>query len=178
MEKIVYQGKIIEVVEKEVKINDKAILFEIARRSPGVRIIIRNGNKIYLSKEFRHEIKRYDMRLPGGKVFDTLPEYNNAIENNVDIDESARQAALKEAKEEAGIEINNLKFLHKSVCGATVLWDLYFFVTTDFREREQELEEDEDIEMEWVDAKEVKEMCLDGRISEERSALVLLRYLS
>ncbi len=178
MEKVTYQGKIIEVVEKEVGQDGKTRTFEFARRSPGVRLIIPHGDKVMLSKEFRHEINSYDYRLPGGKVYDSLSEYNQALENGADINESAKIAAIKEASEEAGIDVKDISFFHKSVCGATVVWDLFYFVVKDFAEGTQHLEDGEDIKIELFDKEEVKKMCLDGRISEERSALVLLRYLN
>jgi 8-oxo-dGTP pyrophosphatase MutT (NUDIX family) len=178
METITHQGKIIEVVQKEVEINGKKKVFEYARRSPGTRLIIPKGNSILLTKEFRSELNSYDYRLPGGKVYDSLEEYNNALRSNVDINESAKIAAIKEAKEEAGIEVKGLSFFHKSVCGATVIWDLFYFVVKEFMESSQDLEDGEDITFEFVDNEEVKKMCLNGSISEERSALVLLRYLN
>src|SRR3989344_3156812 len=145
MEKVTYQGKIIEVVEKEVEQDGKIQTFEFARRSPGTRLIIPKGDKIILSKEFRHELGKYDYRLPGGKVFDSLSEYNKALEQNVDISESAKNAAIKEAREEAGVEVKDIYFFHKSVCGATVMWDLFYFVVNDFDQVSQELEAGEDI---------------------------------
>ncbi|MCX6752030.1 MAG: NUDIX domain-containing protein [Candidatus Nomurabacteria bacterium] len=178
MEKITHQGKIIEVVQKEVEHNGKTQTFEFARRSPGTRLIIPKGNKILLSKEFRHEINGYDYRLPGGKVYDSLEEYNKAIESKLDINESAKNAAIKEAQEEVGIEVKDISFFHKSICGATVVWDLFYFIVNDFDEVSQQLEHGEDITIESVDRNVAKEMCLNGKISEERSALVLLRYLS
>lgn len=178
METITHQGKIIEVVQKEVDINGKKKVFEYARRSPGTRLIIPKENTILLTKEFRSELNSYDYRLPGGKVYDSLDEYNNALSSNINIDESAKFAAIKEAKEEAGIEVKELTLLHKSVCGATVVWDLFYFVVNEFIESSQNLEEGEDITFQFVDKEEVKKMCLDGSISEERSALVLLRYLN
>ena len=168
----------IEVAQKEVDQNGKIITFEYARRSPGTRLIIPQGNEILLTKEFRHEVGGYDYRLPGGKVYDSLEEYNTALQSDVDMSEAAKEAALKEAREEVGIEVKDISFLHKSVCGATVTWDLFYFVVNDFDHTSQHLEEGEDIEVEPVDRERVKEMCLDGAISEERSALVLLRYLS
>jgi ADP-ribose pyrophosphatase len=131
-EKITYQGKIIEVVEREVIIGDKTKIFELARRSPGVRLIIIKDDTVYLSKEFRHEVQGYDFRLPGGKVFDTLVEFNEALSNNTDILESARNAAVKEVREEMGIITNNIELFHKSICGAIVEWDLYYFVISEF----------------------------------------------
>jgi len=176
-EKITYQGKIIEVVEQEIEQNGKTKTFELARRSPGVRLIIPKGSGVLLSKEYRHEIQGYDYRLPGGKVYDSLAEYNSALEASTDIQEAARSAAIKEAKEEAGITIADLTFFHKSVLGATVAWDLFYFIVNKYNEGIQHLEDGEDITMELLDRGEVEAMCLDGRISEERSALVLLRYL-
>jgi 8-oxo-dGTP pyrophosphatase MutT (NUDIX family) len=177
MESIKYQGKIVEVVEKEVVKGEKKKIFEFARRSPGVRIIADNGNQILLTREYRREAGGYDTRLPGGKVFDRLEDYNEALRTEQNIDEAANLAARKEAKEEAGIEAKTIQQVHKSICGATVMWDLYYFLTTDFVQGEQKLEEGEDISVGWVDKNKVKEMCLKGEIGEERSALVLLRYL-
>lgn len=178
METITHKGKIIEVVQTEVEQNGKKKIFEFARRSPGARLIIPQNNTILLTKEFRHEVGGYDFRLPGGKVYDSLKEYNSALASGANIQESAKLAAIKEAKEEVGIEAKNLSFFHKSVCGATIVWDLYYFVVHDFTQTEQHLEDGEEITFEFVDVEKVKSMCLDGSISEERSALVLLRYLS
>ena len=177
-ETIAYQGKIIEVVEREVKIGEKTKTFELARRSPGVRLILVKDGMVHLSKEFRHEVQGYDCRLPGGKVYDRLEEYNEALANGADIQETAMHAAAKEAREEMGIAVENLEMIHKSVCGATVEWDLYYFVGTDFTQARQDLEEGEVIETFPVTTEEAKSMCLDGRIDEERSAMTLLRYLS
>ena len=178
MEKITHQGKIIEVVQKEFEHNKKTQIFEFARRSPGTRLIIPKGDKILISKEHRHEVGGYDYRLPGGKVYDSLEEYNKALELNIDISESAKRAAIKEAKEEVGIEVKDISFFHKSICGATVVWDLFYFIVNDFNQLSQELEEGEDIIIEEIERSKVIEMCLNGTISEERSALVLLRYLN
>ena len=177
-EKITYRGKIMEVVERKVDIGEKTKIFELARRSPGVRLIIVKDNIVYLSKEFRHEIQSYDFRLPGGKVFDTLVEFNDALSNRKDILEFAKGAALKEAREEMGIITDNIELFHKSICGATIEWDLYYFVISDFTQENQNLEDGEDIELFPVSTDEALKMCLDGRIDEERSALTLLRYLS
>lgn len=178
METITHKGKMIEVVQKEVEQSGIKKTFEFARRSPGTRVIIPRGETILLTKEFRHELGGYDYRLPGGKVYDSLDEYNDALAEGIDINESAKRAAIKEAQEEVGIEVKDISFFHKSICGATVVWDLFYFVVRNFAEGEQELEHGEDITFEFYNREKVKEMCLDGAVSEERSALVLLRYLN
>ena len=174
METITHQGKIIEVVQKEIDLNGKKKVFEFARRSPGTRLIISKDNKILLTKEFRNELSAYDYRLPGGKVFDTLEEYNIALNSGADINESAKLGAIKEAKEETGIEVKNISLYHKSICGATVIWDLFYFTVNEFTEGTQRLEDGEDITFEFIDKEKVKEMCLSEEISEERSGVCKL----
>jgi ADP-ribose pyrophosphatase len=178
MEKITYQGTIIEVVQQEVLVGERTKTFEFARRSPGTRLIIEKDGKVLLTKEFRRELGSYDFRLPGGKVYDTLEEYNTALQRGVDISEVAKDAAVREAREEVGVQVKDISFLHRSVCGATVVWDLFYFVVNDFVQTEQELEDGEDISFAFYSKDEVRAMCLDGQVSEERSALVLLRHLS
>lgn len=177
METITHKGNIIEVAQKEVEVNGKKKIFEFARRSPGVRLIIPKGDTVLLTKEFRSELNGYDYRLPGGKVYDSLDEYNISLISGIDINEAAKIAAIKEAREETGLEVHDLFLFHKSICGATIIWDLFYFVVKNFMEGQQELEEGEDITFEFLEKEKVKMMCLDGSISEERSALVLLRYL-
>jgi len=185
MERSKYKGKIVEVVEFDVEQAGKKLVFEKARRSPGVRLIVPAGDTILLSREERHEVGGYDYRLPGGKVFDTLEEYSAALASGIDMQEVAKKAAVKEAREEACIDVKDLSFVHRSVAGTTIEWDLFYFVAHDFSpleraqvDAERTVEEAEDISMEAFDRETVKKMCLDGTIQEERSALVLLRYLN
>ena len=65
-----------------------------------------------------------------------------------------------------------------TVCGATVQWDLLYFVSTNWEQSTQKLELGEHIELIEIGFDEVRDLALNGVMSEERSALVLLRYLS
>ena len=154
-------------------------VFEIAERAPGVRIIIddKSAGKILLSKEYRHELDAFDFRLPGGKVFDKLEDYEAYPKENLHT--AAENQAKVEAREEAGVEILSLSHLGTSTLGATVKWDLYMFVATEWSllAKSENEDEAEDISVNWVSYDEVKAMILDGRMSEERVALWLLRYI-
>lgn len=177
MDNTAYRGKIFEVIERVVADGGKEKTLEFARRSPGVRLIIPDNGNILVTKEFRHEINGYDHRLPGGKVFDTLDEYRSMRDSGADITSAAREAAVKEAREEAGIDVKGLSLFHTSICGATIEWDLYYFVVSEFERTTQALEDGEDIAVEFVPSETAREMCLNGTMGEERSALVLLRFL-
>jgi 8-oxo-dGTP pyrophosphatase MutT (NUDIX family) len=91
----------------------------------------------------------------------------------------AQQSAKREAKEETGLLPTSLRHLTTSKAGATVEWDLYYFIVENFTENQdgQELEEGEDITIERKTRDEVKELCLRGEIREERSVGVLLKFL-
>jgi 8-oxo-dGTP pyrophosphatase MutT (NUDIX family) len=177
-EVVVYEGKIFEVVKQSFKAGDKEIVFETARRPPGTRIIIIKDRRILLTKEFRTEHNDYDYRLPGGKVFNTLEEYRKALKDKNDILPFAIGAAKKECLEETGIVANNLKYFQTAKAGATVEWDLLYFVVKDFKEnKKQKLETGEVIFPEWKTFEEVKELCLKNKIREDRTVGVLLKFL-
>jgi ADP-ribose pyrophosphatase YjhB (NUDIX family) len=177
-EKAVYSGKIFSVVQQEVQIGDQIKVFEMARRAPWTRLIIVNDKgQILLSKEYRKETNNYDTRLPGGKVFDTLSEYESFLQSWKDIQQAAKKWAIKEAQEEVGIVPNNIEFFATSINGATVEWDLYYFVVRNYTQTVQDLEHGEDISFSFYDPELVNKMCLDGTIQEDRSAMVLMRFL-
>ncbi len=173
MKKIMFSGKIFQILEEQ----EGKIIFEFARRSPGVRLLIVRGETILLTKEFRREINGYDYRLPGGKVFGTMNEYEAASES--EIKEYAKKAAIKECREETGIVAKKIKLMEISHAGATVLWDLYYFLVEEFEQHPegQKLEHGEDISVVWKSFEEVKELCLKKEIQEDRSVAVLLRFI-
>lgn len=178
-EEIFAKGKLFELVHLE---QDDGRVFEVARRAPGVRLIIHDesAGKILLTKEYRRELGEWDYRLPGGNVFDSLDEFEVFRASGKDIIESAKTKAIEEAQREAGVEISQLELYKKSVLGATVEWDLYVFETTNWQlsVEGQELEVGEKIEADnWVTYSEARKMALDGSMQEERITLILLQWL-
>ena len=175
-EELVFQWKLIEVVQQTVKVWDKELLREIARRSPGVRLIITDGDKILLTKEFRRELDTFDYRLPGGKVFDTLVEYNEYKKN---IETHCLVAAKRECEEETWLIPQDISLFHVSKVWATIERDLYYYVIIKFTDHEkwQQLETGENISVEWKTKKEVMDIIKQWWMQEDRSVGVLLRFL-
>lgn len=175
-EKILFEGKTFEILNRHFKGNR---VIEIARRSPGVRLIIIKYKKMLLTKEFRYELDKYDYRLPGGKVFDTLKEYRQAIRKKANILKCAREAAKKECLEETGLILKKIKLFQISKAGLTVDWDLFYFIVDDFvlSKQGQKLEHGEIIHPEWKTFDEVKELCLNNKVTEDISVGILLKFL-
>lgn len=179
-ERIIASGTMFELVQLPQK---DGRVFEVARRAPGVRLIIadRNRRQVLLTKEHRRELDGWDYRLPGGKVFDSLDEFEAYRESGKDMVAAATAKAKEEAAEEAGIDVQALTLFKKSSLGATVEWDLYIFEATDWQLHPagQNLKEDEQrgIEVKRYPYAEVEQMILRGDIQEDRIALVLLQWL-
>ena len=171
-----YRGKLFEILQ-----NEKG--WEKASRAPGVRVILDDqvAGKILLTREFRAELNGYDFRLPGGKVFDSLTEYDDFRKTGADILQPATAKVIDEVREETGYDIIHPMLINKSTLGATVDWDLYVFAATEFTRRDdgQQLEDGEHIETDlWFSYDEVRQMIMVGAMQEERIALVLLRYVT
>lgn len=184
-----FSGRLFEVIErtktsriktKEIS-TEKTIRYELVRRPPGVRAIILQEKKILLNREYRYEIDDWDYRLPGGKVFDALDDYLLSLQNGTLIN-SIELKLCEELREEAEICDISFDFLEISRCGLTIEWDLYYFLVKDFKRLSPynnniQKTEYEFIEHYWMDFSSVYRLCLDGKISESRSAFVLLKFL-
>lgn len=171
---VAFSGKIGEVIHQQ---QPDGRVFERYRRPPGTRlIIISPDKKILITKEHRQETGGVDLRLPGGKVRDSLAEYHELLASGDDIAEAAKQAAIKEAAEETGLLIHDPHMIVKANAGATVEWDLYYFKITDYESHAdgQQLEHGEDIEVTWLSPAEIRQAITDGLMQEWRSVGVLL----
>ena len=177
----VFSGKIWQIQQS---VQSDGRIFEKSVRAPGSRLIIVKDNKILLQKEKRHELQgRVDIRLPGGKVFDTLEEFE-AFEG--DIVDASRLSITQEALEEVGIivESEELKYLGVDILGATASWDLYYWLAEEFEVSQNgalfnESEADEIEGNFWATFDEVKQIVLEkDKFSESRSAIAVIRFIN
>jgi 8-oxo-dGTP pyrophosphatase MutT (NUDIX family) len=177
-EEIAYKGKILAIINVH---QPNGEVWEIARRSPGVRVIIKNTDGTYkLSNEFRHEHNSHGYRLAGGKMFDHLQDF---IQFSKDTDEEkllvrAKEDAIREAEEELGIKNpQSIRFLEKSVLGSTVEWDLYVFEISDFQQGKPNTHGMEDIEAVDLTKEQIIDAIESGKFNEDRMVPIVLRYL-
>jgi 8-oxo-dGTP pyrophosphatase MutT (NUDIX family) len=181
-ERVIAKGKMIELVESTVISGGKEHTFERARRAPGVRLLIQTPDGGFLlNREKRHELGlQEDLRLPGGKVFDRLEDFKAFTATGGDMQSKAREAAINEAMQEVGIRPTEIEFVGISKNGATMEWDLYYFVVKKYDEVGKSLQDTEAAEIigsTKVTREELAEKALSGAMSEDRSVAMILKYL-
>ncbi len=178
-----YTAKLLQIVERRFQINksgeQREFSIDVVRRPPGVRLLITDGSKLLLGREFRSELESWDYRLVGGKIFESLDEYLVFLESDEDIVPKIESAIKNEGEEEAGITPTSFELLCKSTCGAIIEWDLYFYVVNKFDVigLGNSTEINEIIEPVWVTFSQAIDMCISGEIQEDRSIGILLKYL-
>ncbi|MFZ0479575.1 MAG: NUDIX domain-containing protein [Terriglobales bacterium] len=163
--KAVWEGKHFKAYHETVEISPgKAIDFEYVWRIDGTRsIVINSTGELLLTREYRHELKDCDWRLPGGKLDS--------------IDERIIDAASRELQEETGIVAKSWEYLWPTTPDATVRFQRHFLLATDILVGPQHLQDGERISLSWFSAAAVVRMALEGQIREEISALSLLKYI-
>lgn len=190
LEEILYQGDLFQVVrrkERHIVPLDKGnsyvdIDYEIIKRPPGVRAIIVHDGKLLLNKEYRYELKNWDYRIPGGKVFDSLEEYQKCDELK-NLTTHIEKALVREVFEEVNINVYSYQLFACSNNGFTVEWDLYYYIVDEFEliefdnskiKRRNEYEYTQSC---WVDYTTVLQYCMENKISEDRSVGVIMKFL-
>jgi 8-oxo-dGTP pyrophosphatase MutT (NUDIX family) len=153
-------------------------MFERFVRPPGTRILAIKDEKIYFQKERRLETANgFDWRLPGGKVVDRFSEYKEYLNKEIP-EKVVLEAAQRELFEEAGLKAENMTIYKKSVCGASVTWDLFYILAEGIQEgKRKEVEAEEIVEGKWFTKKEIKDLISKEEIDEDRTVGILLRYL-
>lgn len=186
MEKSIFNNGFFEFLETEeehiIKGDKKVIKRQMVRRPPGIRALIinkTNKKKILLSKEFRYELDKWDYRLPGGKVFDSLESYKKSISGG-DVQEHVDATVKKEVLEEIGLVVKSQKLIKVSHAGAGVIWDLFYYEVDDYEVSSTgaKLEENEFVDgYVFKTFDEIIKMCENHEINEERTVGVLLSYI-
>lgn len=178
-EKVLYEGITLELVQQPLRIEEQIKRFEMVRAVPGTRLMTIKNGRMLLSREYGRDSEEFNYKLPGGKVFGNLAEYKKAIEIGSDMLWAVKEGTIKKAREEVGIMPNQLELYYLSKNGEAIEWDLYFMEITDFEDTgSQKLDgEGEDITFDWFTFEDVKDIALSGKMKEDRSVGVLLRYL-
>lgn len=160
-ETLVYKGKIFDLIQKDVLINDKIYQRDIIRHPGGVGVLVTADEKILLVKQFRHAIDKETLEIPAGKL-----EYG----------EDPKTCGMRELNEEAYLECDDLHLITSIVstpgfCDERI-W-IYEAVNTKAATHHLAQDEDENIDLVWLDIKDAYQMFLDQKIDDAKTVIAI-----
>ena len=160
-EKEIFKGKIFTLVQKEVEVNGFHTNRDIIHHPGGVGVLLMVDHKICFVSQFRHAIMQQTLEIPAGKL-----EYG----------ENPKECGLRELNEEAGYEAEDLELIFAFVstpgfCDEKI-W-IYKAIQPKETNHRLDLDEDEDIELCWMDIDEAYQKCMNGEIIDAKTILAI-----
>lgn len=162
--KNIYDGKVIQVLQKEVKTREgKTSIREIVlHRGAVCAVAITKEQKIVLVKQFRKAVEEELMEIPAGKL---------------EIGEEPEAAIVRELKEETGYDVIGLEYVSKFYTSpgfSNELGHLYFAELGD--QSAPCFDEDEDIEIYEYELDEIMDMIHKGKVIDAKTMVGILMY--
>lgn len=159
---VLYERKYVRFVKEKVLINGHEKDYSFADIANGIGIVaINEKNEIVLVGQWRYPIDRYTWEIPAGMREE---------------DEDPLDTAKRELQEEAGLIAKNWKKLGSFFMEASSTTKVgHVFLARDLEHVDQNLDDDENIERQWIPFEEAMEKIDSGEIADGLSVLGILR---
>lgn len=159
------EGKVISYhVDKVLCNQNKEARREYVTHPGGVCILaINEKRQIIMEKQFRYPFHKIIYELPAGKL---------------EKGENPTLAAIRELEEETGYQaqsINSLGEMYPSVGYTNEI--IYLFFTNDLKKTSTHFDEDEWIDIEWVDLEKVIQMIQENQIHDAKTICLIGKYM-
>ena len=163
-ENLIYKGRILSLYNDEVTLADGSeSMREYVHHTGGSSVLaIDKDGYIYLVEQFRYPYREMILEIPAGKV---------------DKGESAYDCAVRELKEEVGLNANALVDL--GVLYPTPAYTdepLHIFLGTDFEVGENKLDEHELLNVKKIKFTDALQMVERNEIRDAKTVTAILRY--
>ena len=160
--KTVYRGKLLHVLEDEVRLPDGKTARREYIRHPGASMMVPflDARTVVLVRQYRYPLGRHFLEIPAGKV---------------DAGEDPEQAARRELREECGYEAGQwrrLGTIHPCIGYSDEAIEL--FLARDLRHVGHAPDDEEFLEVVTMDFAAALEAVRDGRITDQKTVIGLL----
>lgn len=159
-----YSGKIINLELYKVTLPDGRVTKrEIVRHKECVSILAVDDDKnVYLVEQYRKPIESVILEIPAG---------------HIEQGETPEQAAIRELKEETGMEATNIEYVNKYYTSPGFSDELiYFFIAHVTISDKQNLDDDEFINIKKMSAKNFVKLVDEQKITDEKAILAAYFY--
>ena len=164
---LAYQGTILKVYRDRVKANGIEEDWDFIHHDGAAAVLpVTSEGKILMVRQFRHALQRFTLERPAGKV--DAP------------DEPRRLCAFRELEEETGRKVEkpeDLEFLMRM--NTTVAFcdeQLDIFVARNLKPSKQHLDEDEVINVEEWEVKDLLQLIREGKMTDAKTVAAICAY--
>lgn len=140
---VAFRGRVFDVRVDTIRTSDGRVVKRDIVTHPGAVVMaaVDAAGRVALVRQYRHAVGRFLLELPAGTLDD---------------DEAPLAAAQRELQEEVGCTAAHWRSLGSFFSSPGFLREeLHAFLATGLTETGQDLEDDEDIEIEWRDLEEL-----------------------
>lgn len=159
----VYQGQILNLRADEVILSNNATAKrEIVEHSGGACILYVEKGKILFVRQYRYAYGENVLELPAGKL---------------DLNENPKNTALRELEEETGIKASDCQLLYQVYPSPGYTNEkIFIYQAKNGIKSEQRLDEEEFLDVVWIEEDKVKEMLTSGQIKDGKTIIALQHY--
>ena len=160
---LIYDGKVIKLYKDDVLLgNGKRAVREEIKHSGGSAVLVEQENKILFVKQFRYAYKEEVLEIPAGKI---------------SADEDPKDTAIRELNEECGIIADNIEHIYTVYPTPGYTNEkLYIYKASGLKKGFIHLDEDEFLEVVWMDTEKVKKMLQNNEIKDAKTIIALQYY--
>ena len=159
-----YQGAILKIYEDTVLANGHEAHWDFIHHDGAAAVLpVTAEGKILMVRQYRNALDRYTLEIPAGKLDD--PQ------------EPKIECAYRELEEETGFKTENMEYLisvNTTVAFCDVAIDI--FVARNLIPSRQHLDEDEVIDVEAWDLKDLEERIYKGEITDGKTIAAIMAY--
>ena len=164
---LAYEGKIIKVYKDLVRVNGRETVWDFIDHNGAAAVVaVDEKGRLLMVRQYRNALNRFTLELPAGKVDR--------------VDEPRRDCAFRELEEETGRKVEkpeDLEFLIR--IDTTVAFcdeQIDIFVAKNMKVTHQHLDEDEEIQVEAWEVKDLLDLIYRGEMKDSKTVSGILAY--
>ena len=159
-----YQGKILRIYDDLVEVNGRHTHWDLVHHNGAAAVLpVTDDGKILMVRQYRHALSRYTLEIPAGKLDSP--------------DEPMIECARRELEEETGYRSDDLSLL-LNINTTVAFCDEFIgvFLAKDLKKSHQHLDEDEDINVEAWELKDLLELIFTQKMTDSKTVAAILAY--